>query len=119
MSESFAGAPQVAPQFVVNSALANAESGFVDVDRFTLRHVRSTSAFDVGIAGSTLNARTMAAARKQAPIVAINALTQLDAKQPVADYDGYVSCPLTVGRGKIVLTDFGYDGKLLPSFPKW
>ncbi len=27
--------------------------------------------------------------------------------------------PLTVERGKIVLAEFGYGGKLLPSFPKW
>lgn len=25
----------------------------------------------------------------------------------------------TVERGKIVLAEFGYGGKLLPSFPKW
>ena len=36
-----------------------------------------------------------------------------------AIYDGYGSCPLTVERGKIVLAEFGYGGKLLPSFPKW
>ncbi len=55
--------------------------------------------------------------RKQAPIVAVNALAVLDDKQPVADYDGYGSCPLTVERGKIVLAEFGYGGKLLPSLP--
>jgi hypothetical protein len=27
--------------------------------------------------------------------------------------------PLTVERGKIVLAEFGYGGKLLPSFPTW
>jgi len=111
--------PQVAPQFVADSPLANAESGFVDVNKLTLQHVRYPNVFGLGDAGSTPNAKTMAAARKQAPIVAVNALTQLDAKQPVADYDGYGSCPLTVERGKIVLAEFGYDGKLLPSFPKW
>lgn len=111
--------PQVAPQFVADSPLANAESGFVDVDKFTLQHVRYPNVFGLGDAGSTPNAKTMAAARKQAPIVAVNALAQLDAKQPVADYDGYGSCPLTVERGKIVLAEFGYDGKLLPSFPNW
>ena len=111
--------PQVAPQFVADSPLANAESGFVDVDKFTLQHVRYPNVFGLGDAGSTPNAKTMAAGRKQAPIVAVNALAQLDAKQPVADYDGYGSCPLTVERGKIVLAEFGYDGKLLPSFPKW
>ncbi len=36
-----------------------------------------------------------------------------------AAYDGYGSCPLTVERGKIVLAEFGYGGKLLPSFPTW
>jgi hypothetical protein len=34
-------------------------------------------------------------------------------------YDGYGSCPLTVERGKIVFAEFGYGGKLLPTFPKW
>ena len=35
----------------------------------------------------------------------------------VAHYDGYGACLLTVERGEIVLAEFGYDGKLLPSFP--
>lgn len=111
--------PQVAPQFIADSPLANPESGFVDVDKFTLRHVRYPNIFGVGDAGSTPNAKTAAAARKQAPIVAVNALAALDGKEPWAEYDGYGSCPLTVERGKIVLAEFGYDGKLLPSFPKW
>ena len=34
-----------------------------------------------------------------------------------AEYDGYGACPLTVERGKIVLAEFGYGGKLLPTFP--
>ena len=111
--------PQVAPQFVADSPLAHAESGFVDVDKFTLRHVRHPNVFGLGDAGSSPNAKTAAAVRKQAPIVAVNALAVLDGKQPVADYDGYGSCPLTVERGKIVLAEFGYDGKLQPSFPTW
>ena len=36
-----------------------------------------------------------------------------------ARYDGYGSCPLTVERGKIVLAEFTYGGKVAPSFPKW
>ena len=38
---------------------------------------------------------------------------------PSAVYDGYGSCPLTVERGKIVLAEFGYGGKLLPTLPTW
>eukprot|EP00965_Chrysotila_dentata_P212549 6187106-Pleurochrysis_carterae.AAC.1 len=60
----------------------------------------------------------MAAVRKQAPIVAENLLA--DTGDPVflpKTYDGYGSCPLTVERGKILLAEFGYGGKLLPTLP--
>ncbi|MDZ4137352.1 MAG: FAD/NAD(P)-binding oxidoreductase [Erythrobacter sp.] len=110
--------PQVAPQFLADSPLA-AASGFTDVDQHTLQHVRFPNVFGLGDAGSMPNAKTAAAARKQAPVVAVNALRQLDCKGPTAGYDGYGSCPLTVERGKIVLAEFGYGGKLAPSFPTW
>ncbi|WP_442955284.1 TIGR01244 family sulfur transferase [Parasphingorhabdus sp.] len=110
--------PQTAPDFIRSSPLA-AESGFVDVDQATLRHTRYANIFALGDACSAPNAKTMAAVRKQAPVVAVNALAALDGKPPVADYDGYGSCPLTVERGKVVLAEFGYGGKLLPSFPNW
>lgn len=110
--------PQVAPDFVADSPLA-AESGFVDVDQYTLQHVRYPNVFALGDAGGMPNAKTAAAVRKQAPVVAVNALCVLDGKPPEAGYRGYGSCPLTVERGKIVLAEFGYGGELQPSFPKW
>lgn len=110
--------PQVAPDFVRSSPLA-AASGFIEVHEATLQHVRYPNVFALGDACSASNAKTMAAARKQAPVVAVNVLAALEGKPPVADYDGYGSCPLTVERGKIVLAEFGYGGKLLPSFPNW
>jgi sulfide:quinone oxidoreductase len=110
--------PQTAPDFIRSSPLA-AASGFIDVDEATLRHTRYANVFALGDACSASNAKTMAAARKQAPVVAVNVLAALEGKPPVADYDGYGSCPLTVESGKIVLAEFGYGGKLLPSFPKW
>ena len=51
--------------------------------------------------------------------MARNALACLDGQPLTAAYDGYGSCPLTVERGKIVLAEFGYGGKLLPTFPRW
>ncbi len=110
--------PQRAPAFLAQSPLAN-DTGFVDVDQATLQHVRHPNIFGVGDSGSMPNAKTMAAARKQAPVVAENLLAVLAGKQPTAIYDGYGSCPLTVERGKILLAEFGYGGKLLPSFPSW
>jgi sulfide:quinone oxidoreductase len=110
--------PQVAPDFVRSSPLAN-EAGWIDVDPATLRHTKYSNIYALGDACSTSNAKTMAAARKQAPVVALNVLATLAGRQPVADYDGYGSCPLTVERGKIVLAEFGYGGKVMPSFPSW
>jgi sulfide:quinone oxidoreductase len=110
--------PQKAPAFVVRSPLAN-EAGYVDVDQVSLQHVRHANVFGLGDGGSTPNAKTMAAARKQAPVVAENLIAVLAGRDPVAVYDGYGSCPLTVERGKILLAEFGYGGKLLPSFPSW
>ena len=110
--------PQKAPAFLAASPLAN-DAGYADVDQGTLQHVRYANVFGLGDGGSTPNAKTMAAARKQGPIVAENLLAVRAGKAPDAVYDGYGSCPLTVERGKIVLAEFGYGGKLLPSFPKW
>ncbi|WP_076070553.1 bifunctional protein tyrosine phosphatase family protein/NAD(P)/FAD-dependent oxidoreductase [Sphingomonas montana] len=110
--------PQKPPTFIADSALADA-AGYVDMDPMTLRHVRYPNVFGLGDAGSTPNAKTAAAVRKQAPVVAVNLLATLAGEPLVAGYDGYGSCPLTVEKGRIVLAEFGYGGKLLPSFPKW
>jgi sulfide:quinone oxidoreductase len=110
--------PQKAPDFIRVSPLADA-AGCVDVDPATLRHKAYANVFALGDAANTPNAKTAAAARKQAPVVAHNLLAARGAAQGEARYDGYGSCPLTVARGKIVLAEFGYGGKLLPSFPRW
>lgn len=111
--------PQQAPDFVRASPLADA-AGWIEVDHATLRHARFPDVYALGDACSAPNAKTAAAARKQAPIVAHNLLHEMGfVKEPEAVYDGYGSCPLTVERGKILLAEFGYGGKLLPSFPSW
>jgi sulfide:quinone oxidoreductase len=110
--------PQKGNPVVAASVLAN-EAGYAEVDQSTLQHVRFPHVFALGDCGSTPNAKTMAAARKQAPVAAVNALAQLAGKPLSGSYDGYGSCPLTVERGKIVLAEFGYGGTLLPTFPKW
>jgi sulfide:quinone oxidoreductase len=110
--------PQRAPAFIRNSALVDA-AGWVDVDQATLRHKTYTNIWSLGDVMNAPNAKTMAAARKQAPVVAVNVLADIAGKSAAAIYDGYGSCPLTVERGKIVLAEFGYGGVLLPSFPNW
>lgn len=110
--------PQHAADIVRSSALADA-AGFIDVDQETLRHKKFGNIFALGDAANTPNSKTAAAARKQAPIVAENLLAAMDGRELACAYDGYASCPLTVARGKIVFAEFGYGGKLLPTFPNW
>ncbi len=110
--------PQGPPDFVRVSPLADA-AGWLDVDQSTLRHKRFENVYGLGDVINAPNAKTAAAARKQAPVVAQNILHDVTERQNVAHYDGYGSCPLTVERGKIVLAEFGYGGRLLPSFPRW
>lgn len=108
--------PQVAPAFIRCSPLANAD-GWVDVDPHTLAHNRYAKVFSLGDVCSAPNAKTAAAVRKQAPVVAENLLRALAGEPANAHYDGYGACPLTVERGKVVLAEFGYGGALLPTFP--
>ena len=106
------------PDFIRVSPLADA-AGWVDIDPATMRHKSWPNIHALGDAGNTPNAKTAAAARAQAPVVAHNVLSALGHISGEARYNGYGSCPLTVERGKIVLAEFLYGGKLAPSFPSW
>ncbi|MFN3260930.1 MAG: TIGR01244 family sulfur transferase [Pikeienuella sp.] len=108
--------PQTAPDFIRVSPLADA-AGWVDVDQSTLRHKTYANIWALGDVMNAPNAKTAAAARKQAPVVAENIAADIAGREAVAQYDGYGSCPLTVERGRIVLAEFGYGGVLKPSFP--
>ena len=110
--------PQRAPDFIRESALAD-EGGWVDVDQHTLKSKRFDNIWSLGDVMNAPNAKTAAAARAQAPVVAHNLLQHAGKVDGISHYNGYGSCPLTVERGKIVLAEFGYGGALLPSFPKW
>ena len=110
--------PQTAPDFVSSSELAGS-GGWLEVDQFSLQHVRFKNVWGLGDVMDAPNAKTMAAVRKQVPVVAQNITDTLRGKSLTAGYDGYGSCPLTVERGKIVLAEFGYGGKIIPTFPTW
>ena len=110
--------PQKSPDFVAKSLLADA-TGWLDVDQFTLQQKQFANIWGLGDVTNAPNAKTMAAVRKQVPVVADNVISAMGNRALEAGYDGYGSCPLTVERGKIVLAEFGYGGKLLPSFPSF
>lgn len=108
--------PQGPQDCLKGSSVANVD-GFVDVDQFTLQHTRYPNIFGLGDCCSSPNSKTAAAARKQIVVVAENLLAAKHNKPLPTKYDGYGSCPLTVENGKIILAEFGFGGKLLPTFP--
>jgi len=112
--------PQIAPEFIRNSALPEQNKpglGWVEVDQFTLQHKRYSNVFALGDVASTPNAKTGAAAVKQAPVVVSNLLAVMRGAAPVAKYDGYVACPITTGYGKLLLCEFDYTGRPTPTIP--
>ncbi len=108
--------PQSAPDFVKASPLADA-SGWMSVDKHSLRHTSYENVFGLGDCTTTPNSKTAAAVRAQAPVVAANLLHALRGKGETQRYDGYASCPLTTSHGRIMLAEFLYDGVVAPSFP--
>ncbi|MGE4092753.1 MAG: FAD/NAD(P)-binding oxidoreductase [Candidatus Binatia bacterium] len=108
--------PMSAPDFIKKSPLAN-EAGWVDVNKHTLQHVHFPNVFSLGDASSLPISKTGAAIRKQAPVAIENLLAVMRGKTLDKQYNGYTSCPLTTGYGKLVLAEFDYDNKPAETFP--
>ena len=103
--------PMSAPEFIKKSPLAdNTPLGYVDIDKHTMQHVRYPDVFSLGDAGSSPNSKTAAAIRKQAPVVVENILCHLQKRPLTASYDGYASCPLVTGYGRLLMAEFIYGG---------
>lgn len=108
--------PQSAPDVIKRSALADG-AGWVEVHKHTLQHVRFPEVWSLGDCSSLPTSRTGAAIRKQAPVLVENLLAQRQGRAATASYDGYSSCPLVTGYGKLILAEFDYDGRPQESFP--
>jgi sulfide:quinone oxidoreductase len=108
--------PMSAPDFIKRSPLADA-AGWVDVDKDTLRHARHPNVFGLGDASNLPTSKTGAAIRKQAPVVVKNLISAMKGEPLTARYDGYTSCPLVTGYGKLVLAEFDYDKNPQETFP--
>ena len=112
--------PISAPDFIRRSAVALQDGplkGWMAVDHSTLQHPTYHNVFGLGDVIGTPNAKTGAAIRKQAPVVADNLLAMIRGTALTHTYNGYGSCPLVTGRGKLILAEFNYKNEATPSFP--
>jgi sulfide:quinone oxidoreductase len=105
--------PQTAPKFIMESQVSIQEGpgkGWIDVDIHTMQHKRFPNIFSIGDVANLPTAKTGAAIRKQAPILVDNLLSLIKTgKIGQQSYDGYSSCPIVTGYGKMVLCEFKYD----------
>lgn len=108
--------PMSSPDFIKNSSLA-ADSGWVEVDKFTTQHTRYPNVFALGDCSNLPTSKTGAAIRKQAPVTVKNIQSFLKGKPLNASYDGYTSCPLVTGYDSLILAEFDYDKEPKESFP--
>lgn len=108
--------PQSAPDFIKHSPLSG-DAGWVTVDKHSLRHSMYANVYGLGDCTNTPNAKTLAAVRRQFPVVVVNLLRDLGNDENEKFYDGYGACPLTTSLGEVMLAEFRYDGEIVPSFP--
>ena len=106
--------PQCAPDFIRNSPLA-AETGWVSVDSKTTQHTKYSNIFSLGDVSNLPTSKTGAAIRKQVPVTVANILKLIEVEGLSSkEYNGYTSCPLVTGYGKMVLAEFDYDKNFEP-----
>jgi len=108
--------PMGPPDFIKNSPLA-AETGWVSVDKFTTQHTKYSNVFALGDCSNLPTSKTGAAIRKQAPTLVANLNAAMQNKPLPAAYDGYTSCPLVTGYGRLILAEFDYNKQPMESFP--
>lgn len=104
--------PQSAPDFIRRSKLAYQEGpdeGWINVNHHTMQHNEYANVFALGDATALPTAKTGAAVRKQAPVLVKNLLSLINGESDLKEaYEGYSSCPIVTGYGKMLLAEFKY-----------
>ncbi len=108
--------PMGAPDFIKSSTISDA-GGWVDVNMHTLQHKTYKNIFGLGDCTNSPNSKTAAAIRSQTPVVVSNLILAMAGQEGKAAYDGYASCPLVTGYGKLVLAEFDYNLQPKETFP--
>lgn len=113
--------PMRAPDVIRNSPLPWADKwkdqGWVEVDKYTLRHPRFPEIFAIGDVAGVPKGKTAASVKWQVPVAVDHLVASISGKQSALSYNGYTSCPLITRIGNAMLIEFDYKNNLTPSFP--
>lgn len=108
--------PMGPPDCLIGSPISD-ETGFVDVDKITMRHKKYSNIFAIGDCANSPNGKTAAAVAGQTGVIKANVMALIEGRAMPAQYDGYTSCPLVTGYNKLILAEFDYNGNPLETFP--
>lgn len=99
--------PQRGVNALKNSTLVD-KTGFVEVNKETLRHTRYNNVWALGDCANTPIPKTLAGALSQSQVLTHNLFQVLDKKDTNAKYEGYTACPIFVGNNKLMMCEFKY-----------
>eukprot|EP00484_Ammonia_sp_Unknown_P001988 CAMPEP_0197022730 /NCGR_PEP_ID=MMETSP1384-20130603/3549_1 /TAXON_ID=29189 /ORGANISM="Ammonia sp." /LENGTH=455 /DNA_ID=CAMNT_0042450821 /DNA_START=121 /DNA_END=1488 /DNA_ORIENTATION=- len=102
--------PPQKPNAATASAPFSNAAGYVDVDMHTLQSSKYDNVFSIGDANSCPNPKTAAAIFAGSPTLIANINHVMKREKVVPSFDGYASCPIFVGDGKLMLAEFIYGG---------
>ncbi len=95
-------------QYLIDSGLGDA-TGFVPVDKQTLRSVEYENIFVLGDASNIPTSKAGSVAHFAAEQFVPNFLAAIEGRPLPHAFDGHANCFLESGRGQALLLDFNYD----------
>lgn len=109
--------PMGAPDSLAACKNLVTETGFVDVDKDTLQHVRYDNVFAIGDCSASPNSKTAASVAAQSQVVYKNMIAVMNGVKPSQVFNGYASCPLVTGYNTCIMAEFDYSLTPLETFP--
>lgn len=101
--------PMSPPEALMNSDLISG-MGWLDVDKYSLQHVKYPNVFGIGDVCGIPMGKTGGSARHHGPILTDNLISVMKGKSPKEKFDDYTVCPLKTQYGKILMAEFNYEG---------
>ena len=109
--------PPCAPLPVCAGSLLADAAGWIDVHKHSLQHTKYSNVFAIGDCNNCPTGKTAAKVAAEAGVLYRNIKLLMSGQSLDAQYDGYTSCPLTVGDDRLILAEFGYDLEIMETFP--
>lgn len=109
--------PLQGPPAIIRASSLASQVGWIDVEQRTMRHTQYATMFVLGDSCSAPYSKTVAAVRKQSPVVVRNILRAMKDQELKGGYDDYASGPLMTVRGKVIIAEFICDEEAMPTKP--